>query len=96
MMMLYVATMMRMAVTRISATLRLEWRYDSSKICAHAAEHGLNHMVRANAQQQAANVGWQMPIAQVPRESHELNGIGMPDFDQALLGGLNLYPSSVF
>jgi hypothetical protein len=37
-----------------------------------------------------------MPIAQVPRESRELIGIGVPDFDQALVGGLNPYPSTVF
>ena len=53
-------------------------------------------MVGTNAQQLAANVSWQMPIAQVPRESHELSGIGVPDFDQALFGGLDPYPSAVF
>jgi hypothetical protein len=53
-------------------------------------------MVRTNAQQLAANVGWQMPIAQVPGESHELSGIGVPDFDEALFGGVYPYPSAVF
>ena len=96
MMRVYIATLMRGAVTPVGAALRLEWRYDSSKISAHSEEHGLNHMVRTNAQQRAANVCWQMPIAQVPRESHELFGIGVPDFDQALLGGLNPDPSAIF
>src|ERR1700734_1485961 len=95
MMMLDFAILMRMAVTSISAAHRLERRCDNPKIRAHTAEHVFNHMVGTNAQPRTANVGWHMPIAQVPREPQELSGIGVPDFDQPLLGGLNSYPSAV-
>ncbi len=53
-------------------------------------------MVGTDSKQRTVNVGWQMPIAQMPREPQKLSGIGVPDFDQALLGSVNPYPAAVF
>jgi hypothetical protein len=52
-------------------------------------------MVGSDTQNLMANVGRQMPIAQMPGEAHKLSGILMPDFDNELGGGSDYKPPPI-
>jgi hypothetical protein len=60
------------------------------KVRSQAAEHIFDHMVGPNKENMVSNFGWQMPITQVPRKTHQLDRIFVSDFDNILRSGLNL------
>jgi hypothetical protein len=47
-------------------------------------EHRLDHMIRTNAKNAAANFSRQVPVSQMPGKAHELIRILVPDFDNRL------------
>ena len=69
MMMLAVMMFVMVAVT-VGAAFGLERGLDCLKMCPEAAEHVFDHMVRPNPKNAVLNLRRQMPIAQVPRNSH--------------------------
>jgi hypothetical protein len=89
-MMMVVAVMIfvMMAVT-VSTAFRLEGGVDLLKIRAQAAKHIFYYMVGANEKKMVTNFGQQMPITQVPCQTHQLDRIFMSDFDNILRSGLN-------
>jgi hypothetical protein len=95
MMMLAVMMFVMVAVT-VGAAFGLESGLDRLKICSEAAEHVFDHVVGPNPKNAVSNLRRQMPIAQVPRKSHQLYRIFMSDFYQLLERGLNLQPPSIF
>jgi hypothetical protein len=52
-------------------------------------------MIGSNAEDLISNFGRQMPISQMPGNTHELIGIRVPDFNDKLRCGLNLQQSSI-
>jgi len=79
----------------VRAALRLEGGLDPYQIRTEATEHILDHMIGPDAKHLVSNVSWQVSIAQMPRQAHELPGILMPDFDNGLRGGLHLEPPPI-
>jgi len=87
--------MVSMTVVVVGAALGLEGDLYPSEVRPEVTEHVLNHVVRSNTQNLMANVGRQMPIAQMPGEAHKLSGILMPDFDNELRGGSDFKPPPI-
>jgi hypothetical protein len=65
------------------------------KVRAEAAEHGFNDVVGPNTKNIILNLGRQMPIAEMPRNTHELMRILMSNLDEELDRGFNLQPFAV-
>jgi hypothetical protein len=87
--------MVRVTVVVVGAALGLEGDLYPSEVRPEVMEHVLNHVVGSNTQNLMANVGRQMPIAQMPREAHQLSGILMPDFDNELRSGSDFKPPPI-
>src|SRR5215472_4353988 len=79
----------------VSTAFGLESCLGLLKICAQAAQHVFDHVVRPYKKNMVSNFGWQMPVAQVPGKAHQLYWIFMPDFDNVLGSGLDLQPPSI-
>ncbi len=82
-------------VVVVGAALGLEGDLYPSEVRPELMEHVLNHVVGSNTQNLMANVGRQMPIAQMPGEAHKLSGILLPDFDDELGGGSDFKPPPI-
>src|SRR5258708_7455172 len=95
MMMLTVSRVVLMAVSAVSAALRLEGGHHLRKIRSEAAEHILDYVVGSKAKNLRSNFSWQVTISQMPGKTHKLIGIFMPDFDNKLGSGLNLEPPPI-
>ena len=91
-----VSVTVTMAIAAVSAAFRLERGLHLHQVGAEALEHLLDHMIRANAEDLAANFGRQVPISQMPGKPRELIGFSMLDFDKSFRGGLDLQQSPVF
>jgi hypothetical protein len=87
--------MVSVTVVAVGAALGLEGNLYLSEVRPEVMEHVLNHVVGSNTQNLMANVGRQMPIAQMPGEAHKLSGILMPDFDNELRGGSDFKPPPI-
>jgi hypothetical protein len=84
------------ALAAVSAAFGLERGLHLYKISSEAMEHSLDHMIGPNAKNLVANFSRQMPISQMPSQTRKLIGIFMPNFDNKLRSGLNLYPPPIF
>jgi len=87
---------MAMNMFAVGAALGLEWYMCPRQFRPESAEHFLNHMVRSNAKYMFANLCWQVPVSQVPREASKFTAILMSDFHNQLWCGLNPEPPPVF
>src|SRR5690349_16737332 len=94
-MMMSLVIMVVMSLSAISTAFRLKGGLHFYEICSEAKKHVLDHMVRSNAKNLISNLSRQMPIAQMPRKTHKLVAILMPDFNNQLRRGLNPEPSSI-
>src|SRR5438128_1971460 len=52
-------------------------------------------MIRPDTKNLVSNFGRQMPVAQMPGETHKLIGIFMPDFDNVFGSGLDSEPPPI-
>ena len=91
-----VAVVVMVAVVAIGATLGLERDVYFRELGPEAAEHLLDDMVGANAENLASNFSRQMPVSEVPSQAHKLVGIFVPNFDNMLCSSLNHEPSPIF
>jgi hypothetical protein len=90
-MMMFTVTMavvVAMAVA-IGATFGLEGRLYFREFCSEAAEHLLDYVVGPNAKDMVSNFRRQMPISEMPRQTYELVGIFMSNFENRFGRGLN-------
>jgi hypothetical protein len=62
---------------------------------AEAAKQIFDHVIRPDTQHLIPNLRWQMTVAQVPREAHELTRVIVRDFDNRLTRGTNQEPQPV-
>jgi hypothetical protein len=89
-MMMQPVMMLVMVAVTVSAAFGLESGLECLKMCPEAAEHVFDHVIGPNPKNMVLNFSRQMPIPQVPRETHKLLLIFMPDFNDLLWSGLNL------
>src|SRR5690349_5890189 len=66
--------------------LRIEWRVDRCEACSHLRQHGLQHMVAANAQVILNDLQIGMAIADMPSNPKHVGGAPASNFDQRLRG----------
>src|SRR5262249_23529821 len=91
MMMPTVIMMVILAIAVVSAALRLERGARRYELCSETVEHVLDHMIGPNSENLIVNFDRQMPISQMPGEARKLIGVLMPDLDNGLGSGVNLY-----
>jgi hypothetical protein len=84
-----IMVMMIMAGADISASFRIERRFDLEHAAAKAFHHVLDDVVAADTQVPASDLHRQVPIAEMPGDANKMQRIG-PDFDQRLGGGNDL------
>jgi hypothetical protein len=73
---------MRVTPTGISATFRIERRLDFDDARAQPGHHRLDDVIAPDAQSLPRYLGRQMPIAEVPGDSHQMLRIGAADFHE--------------
>jgi hypothetical protein len=61
-----------------------------------AMEHIFDHVVGPDPKNVVSNFSRQVPVSQMPRETHELMWTLVPDLDNRLGSSLNLQPPTVF
>jgi len=74
----------------ISPALGLESGPDSVEVRSEAAEHVFDHVIGTNQKHTVSNFSRQMPIAKVPRKTHQLYRVLMSDFYKLLSSSSNL------
>ena len=91
--MMFVTMMVTVAV---SAAFGLERSLDLDEIRSQGLEHVFDDVVGPNAKDLILNLSGQMPVSQMPGQTHELIGVSVPDLDNKLRSGLDLEPPSIF
>jgi hypothetical protein len=71
-MVMVISVMSVMMALTVGAAFRLESALYRLKMCSEAAEHIFDHVVRPNPKSMLSDLGWQMPITQVPAKAHQL------------------------
>ena len=79
-----IMTMAGMTAAGISAAFGIERRFNDNDPRAESANHVLDHMIASDAQALADNLRWQMSIAEMPGDPHQMMRIGAADFHQRL------------
>jgi hypothetical protein len=76
--------MVTMFMTAVSATFWLKGRLQLDKDRSEAAQHVFDDMIWPYAERLTPELGWNMSIAEMPRQTHELTDIAMGDIDDGL------------
>jgi hypothetical protein len=87
---------MSLTATGICTALRIERRFDRNEARTESANHVLDHMIAADAQPLPDDLRRQMPVAEMPRDPHQMQRIGAANFDQWLRRTDYLDQSAVF
>jgi hypothetical protein len=77
-------TMRGMTAAGIGAAFGIERRFNNDDPRAEATHHVLDHMIAANAETLADNLGRQMTVAEMPGDTHQMMRIGAANFHQRL------------
>jgi hypothetical protein len=87
--------MVAMGVAAVCAAFGLESRLQRHHRRSEAAKHVFDHMIRSDTKNLTPDLRRHMPVAQMPRESHELTGICVCDVDHGLRCRANDQPPPV-
>ena len=82
-------------VAAVSAAFGLERSLRLFKVRSEPIEHSLNDVIRPNPEDLISNFSQQMPVPQMPGNTHELMWIPVPDLHNNLRSGLNLQQPAV-
>jgi len=91
-----VVTIVMVALAAVRTALGLKGSANICEIGSESAEHVLDHVVGPNAKNLVSNFSRQMPISQMPSQTHKLVRLFMPNLDNKLFSSLNLYPPPIF
>lgn len=86
----------RLIRSGIGAAFGIERRFDLDDLGAKTLHHLLDDMIAADAQALGHDLRRQMAIAEMPREPHQMAGIGTTDLDQWLRRCDHLDQAAVF
>jgi hypothetical protein len=70
-----------MLLLTVGAGFGLEGGFETAELGAETLEHRLDHVVRADSQGIAADLGWEVPVAEMPGDLDEIRG---SDLDHGL------------
>ena len=87
------AMMVTMAV--VSATFGLKGRLQVDETRSEAVQHIFDDMIWSNAQRLTSEFGWDMSIAEMPRQTHQLTRILVGDVDDGFRRRSNDEPTAV-
>src|SRR5262245_48207884 len=80
----------------VGAAFRLKCRLQMDQPRAEAAEHVFDDVIRSNAKSLVPQFGRHVPVAEVPREPHELTRVVSANIDHRLGCSTNHEPSAIF
>ena len=87
--------MVTMLMTAVSAAFRLKGRLQPDEDRSKAAQHVFDDVIWPYAERLASELGWDMSISEMPRQTHELTDIAVSDVDDGLCGCANDEPTAV-
>src|SRR5215471_3267902 len=79
----------------IGPTFGLERRFNLQQLGSEPNKHVFDHVVGSNKQNVSSNFGQQVPIAQVPSQTHQLVAVRMPDLYKCFRSGSDPEPIAV-
>jgi len=85
--------MVTMAV--VSATFGLKGRLQVDETRSEAVQHIFDDVIWSNAQRLTSEFGWDMSIAEMPRQTHQLTRILVGDVDDGFRRRSNDEPTAV-
>ena len=87
--------MVTLLMTAVSAALGLKGRLQLDEDRSKAAQHVFDDVVWPYAERLTSELGWNMSIAEMPRQTHELTDIAMGHIDDGLRRRANDEPTAV-
>ena len=87
--------MVTMLMTAVSAAFGLKGRLQLDEDCSKAAQHVFDDVIWPYAERLTSELGWNMPIAEMPRQTHKLTRIPVGDIDDGLRRRANDEPTAV-
>ena len=93
--MIFIAVVVMMAAS-VGAAFRIERRIDVGHLRAQAPHHILDHVITADDEPVAIEHGRQMPVAEVPRDAHEMAQVIAADLGEWFRRSYNLDMPAVF
>jgi hypothetical protein len=84
-----------MLMTAVSATFGLKGRLQLDEDRSKAAQHIFDDVVWPYAERLTSELGGDMSVAEMPRQTHELTDIAVSDIDDGLRSRANDEPTSV-
>ncbi len=82
-------------MTAVSAAFWLKGRLQLDEDRSKAAQHVFDDVIWPYAERLTPELGWNMSIAEMPRQTHELTDIAMGDIDDGLRRRANDEPTAV-
>ena len=87
--------MVTMLMTAVSAAFRLKGRLQLDEDRSKAAQHVFNDVIWPYAERLTSELSWDMSVAEMPRQTHELTDIAVSDIDDGLRRRANDEPTAV-
>jgi len=87
--------MVTMLMTAVSAAFGLKGRLQLDEDRSKAAQHVFDDVIWPYAERLTAELGWDVSVAEVPRQTHELTDIAVSDIDDGLRCRANDEPTAV-
>jgi hypothetical protein len=87
--------MVTLLMTAVSAAFGLKGRLQLDEDRSKAAQHVFDDVVWPYAERLTSELGWNMSIAEMPRQTHELPDIAVGDIDDGLRRRANDEPTAV-
>src|SRR5580693_7338420 len=84
-----------MMVTAVSAAFWLKGRLQLDEDRSKAAQHVFDDVIWSYAERLTSELGWDMSIAEMPRQTCELTDIAVSDIDDGLCSRPNDEPTAV-
>ena len=79
----------------IGPAFGLKRRFNLQQLGSEPNKHVFDHVVGSNKKNVSSNFGRQVPIAQVPGQTHQLVAVRMPDFYKCFGSGSDPEPIAV-
>jgi hypothetical protein len=89
------AMVVTMLMTAVSAAFGLKGRLQLDEDRSKPVQHVFDDVIWPYAERLISELGWNMSIAEMPRQTHELTGIAVSDIDDGLRRRANDVPTTI-